>query len=63
MTATHLGRRLALWLGSFVVIGSVCVIYFRMPLGPLIVAGILTFLLTIIRALRPQAQGRDVTQP
>ncbi len=43
------GRTLLCWFGSLALAGSVLVVYFRMPWLPLVMAGGLTLLLTMLR--------------
>jgi len=51
----RLGRPLAIWLGSFLIIATLLMVYARMPLGPILLAGGVTFLITVIRAGRDRA--------
>ncbi len=51
----RLGRPLAIWLGSFLIIATLLIVYARMPLGPILLAGGVTFLITVIRAGRDRA--------
>jgi len=51
----RLGRPLAIWLGSFLIIATLLMVYARMPLGPILLAGGATFLITVIRAGRDRA--------
>lgn len=44
-----LGKKLGMWLGSFVVIGFCMVYYFGMPLAPLISVGVATLAVTLAR--------------
>ncbi len=39
-----LTKKLAMWLGSYAVVGTCLVLYFGAPLRPVIVAGLLTFI-------------------
>ena len=44
-----LGKKLLMWLGSFVVIGFSAVYYFGMPIAPLISVGVATLVITLAR--------------
>lgn len=44
-----LGRALAIWLGSYVIVATVLVVCCKVPLGPLILGGVLTCAGTILR--------------
>lgn len=44
-----LSKKLAMWLGSFIVIGFCMVYYFGMPLVPLLSVGVATLVVTIAR--------------
>ena len=50
-TTPTLGRVLAIWLGSFLLIATVLMSCFQIPLGPLLLAGGLTFAVAVIRFL------------
>ena len=47
--AASLGRTMAIWLGSFVVVASLLAIRRLVPLMPLLLAGALTGLITLVR--------------
>ncbi len=48
----NVGRYLALWLGSFLVIGTVMLFYFHVPPLPVLSAGVLTLIITVARILK-----------
>ncbi len=45
----RVSRALAIWLSSFLIVASLLVVYAGLPLGPLVIAGGLTLLLTVVR--------------
>ncbi len=45
-------RVLAIWLGSFLLIATLLVAYYRVPLMPVLAAGAITLAVTIIRSPR-----------
>ncbi len=47
-------RALAIWLGSFLIVASLLVVYAGVPVGPLVLAGGLTCGVTVVRALLPR---------
>ena len=53
-----LGRSLALWLASYLVVGIGLFCYVRIPIGPLLIAGVLTGIVTIVRH-RVASQRRE----
>ncbi len=44
-----LGRDLVLWFGSFLMAATALVVYVRVPIFPLMVAGGLTLAITVVR--------------
>ena len=48
-TQTTIGRKLLMWLGSFVVIGTILAHYVNMPLTPIIAGGVGTLVVTVLR--------------
>ncbi len=56
--ALSLRRRLVVWLGSYVVVSIGLFCYVGIPLGPLLIAGVLTGLLTIFKH-RAAARQRE----
>lgn len=38
------GRRIAVWLGSYLTAGTILLVYFHVPLFPILAAGVATFL-------------------
>ena len=53
-----MGRPLAIWSGSFLIVSVMLLMYYKIPLGPLVLAGGLTLAITVIRALRAQRRPR-----
>jgi len=45
-----MSRRLAIWLGSLIMIGTLVRCYWRVPLSAILVAGGMTLLVTLVRA-------------
>ena len=54
-----LGRALALWLGSFLIVAMLLIVWCRAPIGPLILAGGVTVVGTILRTLYAQRRFRS----
>jgi len=54
--AGRFGRDLTIWLGSFLAVAACLVVYFHMPLLPLLLAGAVTLGITIIRYIRLQGK-------
>lgn len=48
-THRELGKRLFLWLGSFLIIGACMAYYMNMPLVPIVIAGLMTLIITLLR--------------
>ncbi|GEM_PF-4865311 len=44
-------RPLAVWLGSFVAAATVLLVYWRIPLGPLLIGGGVTLFATVLRVM------------
>lgn len=44
-----LGKKIFLWMGSFSIIAIIMVYYGHLPVVPLILAGILTLVVTVLR--------------
>jgi len=59
MARGRTGRPLTLWLCSFLGIGTI-LIYAGVPLGPIVVAGVLTLAVTLVRFRRSQHRHRDL---
>ena len=57
-----LTRSVALWLASYLVVAIGLFCYVRIPLGPLLIAGVLTGLLTVVRH-RAASQRREKPVP
>ena len=53
MTRRSLGAHLRWWLAGFLAVATVSVWYFHAPLLPVVLAGVVTLLVTIVRS-RPQ---------
>ncbi len=45
----NLTRNILIWFGCFIVVASFLVLYFRMPLFPLLLGGALALAVTVIR--------------
>ena len=46
----RLGQQLAIWLGSFVIIGTLVKWYWGVPLNAILMAGGMTLLVTLVRS-------------
>ncbi len=53
----RLGRPLALWCGSLIVVGALLMSYIPGLWGPLLAAGAVTFAITVIRVLRQRPKS------
>ncbi len=53
-----IGRDLVIWLGSFLAIASILYAYCRVPIGPLMLAGGATLVVTVVRSIRARQGGR-----
>ena len=54
-----MGRPLAIWLGSFLIVSVMLLMCYKIPLGPLALAGGLTLAMTAIRSFRAQRRPRS----
>ena len=53
-----IGRWLLIWLGSFLLVASVLIAWFQIPLGPLLLGGGFTLVVTLMRFLLSRRQIR-----
>ncbi len=56
--AASLGRTMAIWLGSFLTVASLLAMRRLVPLVPLLLAGVLTGVITLIRFFYVQRKSR-----
>ncbi len=56
--AASLGRTMAMWLGSFLTVASLLAMRRLVPLVPLLLAGVLTGAITLIRFFYVQRKSR-----
>ena len=54
-----MGRSLAMWLGSYLIVSVMLFLWYKIPLGPLVLAGGLTLAITVIRSFRAQRRSRS----